>query len=131
MANGEQGFESSEYPVVQPLRYALPGPYQTQLGTLDEADFQQWVRDNRIPFDSSPSADYDMRGYWQGLVNGDPRATRDPETRHFPDTWKTPFHKSFSDESIYAGDQAPHWYGYQLIDHFGRVVADETPKNLR
>ena len=113
------------------LRYALPGPYVTNLSSSDERQFQDWVKQNNVPFDPSPEADYDMRGFWAALMNGNPAAFRsiNPKDKqiHYPDIWKTPYHKTFSNESIYSGDQAPHWEGNQLIDYFGRVIADETP----
>lgn len=114
------------------LQYALPGPYITKLNPNDEAAFQQWVKDNKVPFDPSPKADYDMRGFWQALQNKDPRAatavSEYDQKLHFPDVWKTPYHETFSDESIYATKDAPKWVGDKLIDYYGRVIADETPK---
>jgi hypothetical protein len=114
------------------LQYARPGPYITQLSEAPEQAFQQWVKKNNVPFDSSTKADYDMRGFWVALMSGDPRATtatsQDDGQIHYPDTWKTPYHKTFSNESIYATHAAPKWVGYKLIDYYGRVIADETPK---
>ena len=44
------------------------------------------------------------------MLDGDPQATFNKETKHFTDKWKTPFHKSFSKESIYADpEKAPEW----------------------
>ncbi len=45
---------------------------------------------------------------------------------HFPDTYKTPYHKTFSNESIYALPTAPHWEGDQLVDQNGNIVFDDT-----
>lgn len=123
MSNGEQ-------PTLSP--YALPGPYISKLSPNDEQNFQQWVKENNIPFDPSPKADYDMRGFWSALVSKDPRAVTaiSPTDNkiHFPDVWKTPYHKTFSNESLYATKNAPHWEGFKLIDRDGNVIADETPK---
>lgn len=105
-------------------------PYRTPLAPNDEAAFQTWVADNRVPFDPAPTADYDMRGFWQGLQAKDPRATTavNPSDKqlHFPDVWKTPYHKTFSNESMYAPKDAPRWIGTKLVDKTGKVIADES-----
>lgn len=104
---------------------ALPPPYSTQLSGPQEAQFQNWVQTNQIPFDPSPTSDYDMRGFWQAQQAGDPNAQR-AGNLHFPDTYKTPYHQSFSGESQYAiPGVAPHWQGNQLIDRKGNVVFKE------
>ncbi|PWT72893.1 MAG: hypothetical protein C5B60_08915 [Chloroflexi bacterium] len=115
-------------------------PYQTQLSPADESQFQQWVQANRIPYVDSPTADYDMRGFWQGMQQGDPAAKGaiNPYDMqyHFPDKWKTPYHETFSNESQYATADAPRWtgndtLGWVLQDRFGNVVKDErTPGQL-
>jgi|SRR6266404_3278138 len=114
------------------LQYSLPGPYLTTLSDKDEAAFQQWIKEKKVPFDPSDTADYDMRGFWRALTSGDPKAVTAvspyDNRMHFPDIWKTPYHKTFSNESIYATKDAPKWVGYKLIDYYGRVIADETPK---
>lgn len=106
--------------------------YTTYLTPPQEAAFQQWVRINKVPFDPMPNSDYDMRGFWKALISGDPvakTAVSAYDNRiHFPDKWKTPFHKTFSNESIYATPSDPHWVGDKLIDKSGHVLADETPK---
>lgn len=107
-------------------------PYTTKLQPHHEQEFRSWLAVSRAPFDPSPRADYDMRGFWLALRNGDARATtamnQSDKQLHFPDTWKTPFHESFSNESIYAGEDAPAWRGDVLVDKHGRIVADERPK---
>jgi hypothetical protein len=109
---------------------AKPGPYRTRLTAREEVDFRNWVKDNRVPYDDSPRADYDMRGFWRALQRGDPAARTQTSAfdgrLHFPDTWKTPYHKTFSAESMYATPDAPRWVGDKLIDKQGRVLADET-----
>ena len=116
----------------QPVQQIFkPGPYLTNLSPAEEKMFQQWVAKNNVPFDPTPQADYDMRGFWKAMVSGDPRATSgiSPSDNqiHYPDTWKTPNHETFSNESIYAGPGAPHWEGDKLVDSRGRVIKDETP----
>jgi hypothetical protein len=68
------------------------GSYLTQLDPLREAAFQSWVQKNKVPFDPSPNADYDMRGFWRALQQGDPMAQQtlnaNDQQMHFPDYWK-------------------------------------------
>lgn len=103
----------------------------TALQPQEEKNFLSWVQTNGVPFDPSPQADYDMRGFWKALQNGDPRAksaVNPSDNRlHFPDVWKTPYHKTFSNESIYAGPDAPSWKDNKLVDKTGKVIADESP----
>jgi hypothetical protein len=80
--------------------------------------------------DRTVGQDYDMRGFWQGLQRGDPRAKTgiDPNDQrlHFTDTWKTPYHESFSGESKFAAPGAPSWNDQdQLVAPGGRVMFDD------
>lgn len=103
--------------------------FQTNLGK-DEPKFLQWVKDNKIPFDPNGRAqDYDMRGFYKAFQAGDPEAKRAASNGHFPDKWKTPFHQTFSNESMYATKDAPHWDGDKLIDKNGTILADERPQS--
>ena len=119
--------------------YAVPADsYQTQLSPNDEVAFQQWVKANNVPFDPSPTADYDMRGFWQGLMSGDPHAVTgmNPNDKqlHFSDWWKTPYHESFSAESQWANpERAPIWNERdQLVDPAtGAVVFDERARRRK
>ena len=105
--------------------------YKTPLSPDDEKKFQAWVKANNVPFDDSPTSDYDMRGFWKAAQEGDSDAStavsKFDGKIHFNDKFKTPFHKTFSNESQYATSDAPHWEGDKLIDKDGNVVADETP----
>lgn len=96
-------------------QFAVPSTtnYQTQLSASQEQAFRAWVQQNRVPFDPDAGiVDYDMRGFWlqtggQGWKPGS----------HFPDTWKTPYDTSFSNESIYATPDNPFkWQGDTLVD---------------
>ena len=111
---------------------AVAGPYRTALPIQQELAFRQWVNQNRIPFDDSPTSDYDMRGFYQAMMSGDPAAATQVSTfdglPHFPDTYKTPYHRSFSRESKYATENAPTWQGDRLVNKLGSVLIDETPK---
>ena len=96
-------------------QYAKPGPYVTQLPSMDEPRFQSWIKQNHIPWMDVPNADYDMRGFWQAAQRGDPNAStqvnREDQRIHFPDTYKTPYHKTFSRQSEYALPTAGDWVG--------------------
>jgi translation initiation factor 6 (eIF-6) len=113
--------------------YAKPAPvngYLTQLPAQEEASFQSWVKQNKVPFDSSSTADYDMRGFYKGLMSGDPHAQSsvDPNDQklHYSDYWKTPYHQTFSAESQWATQGAPRWNRQdQLVLPNGQVVFDD------
>lgn len=107
---------------------AKPGSYTTKLEPKDEQKFQQWVKENKIPWRDEAKADYDMRGFWKAQQTGDPNAKRSTKNMHFPDTYKTPYHKSFSNESKYATKDAPHWVGDKLVDKNGKVIVDESKR---
>lgn len=112
-------------------KYALSHPsYQTRLSSREDMMFRQWLAEHRVPFNpDDPIADYDMRGYWKDVARGggDRTSVNENDGRlHFPDTYKTPYHHSFSSESIYARPSAPSWINdYQLADENGDVVWDE------
>lgn len=114
-------------PFVAPGQHA----YNTPLPAPVEQQFRGWVDQNHVPFDPNASvSDYDMRGFWQALQSQDPRAMTGVNPNdgrlHYPDYWKTPYHRSFSAESQWAGPQAPRWNGAdQLVTPDGRVVFDE------
>lgn len=110
--------------------WAKPGNYNTKLSVLQEGQFQQWLKQNNVEFDhTAPVTDYDMRGYWQALQAGDPRAASaiDPNDKqmHYPGYWKTPYSATFSNESQWAQPNAPVWKGdsYQLPN--GHVIYDD------
>lgn len=111
--------------------------YNTDLGP-HEAAFQQWVQQNKVPFDvHSGITDYDMRGFWAALQVGDPKALTavDPNDKrlHYPDYWKTPYHESFSAESQWADpDKAPKWNEKdQLVAPDGTVIYDDRKANAQ
>lgn len=107
------------------LGYAKDPPWTTKLAGNEEYAFQKWVKQFNIPWKDEPTADYDMRGFWKALTSGDQRAVRNMKTKHFPDVWKTPYHQTFSNESMYAKPEAPHWQGNQLINSKGQVIYSE------
>lgn len=115
----------------------FPHQWHTQLSPEEEALFRQQVMSGgfgRIPVAEilAANSDYDYRGFYKALKEGDPRATStiNPNDKelHFPDIWKTPMHMSFSAESQYANPEtAPRWNEKdQLIDpKTGEVMFDE------
>lgn len=119
-------------------QWAMPGPYQTQLSPQDEELFQRWIAQARVPFNPNDDIqDYDMRGFFKALINGDPiaRTAINPNDRqmHFPDKWKTPYHQSFSRESMYAKPNAPYWLPGDegvLVNQQGQVLLDERRNRL-
>lgn len=117
--------------------YAKPGPYTTTLNPLQELLFKLWLQQNAVPFDPrAATSDYDMRGFWLGSQQGDPRAAGainpNDQQMHYPDYWKTPYHQSFSAESQWATPEAPAWNDRdQLVDKQGNVVFDERAKGGR
>lgn len=108
--------------------------FNTQLPPLLESQFRDWIGKNNVPFDPNQHIqDYDMRGFWQGLVNGHPKAVsavnQNDGKMHYPDYWKTPYHESFSGESQWAGPNAPKWNDKdQLVAPDGRVIYDERKR---
>lgn len=108
-----------------------PTAYQTQLGPAERSAFIDWVHQNHVPYDPSPNADYDMPGFFHGMVTGHPRAQQGMNSNdgqmHYDDYWKTPYHHSFSAESQWAmPGVAPQWINdYQLAEPNGREVYNE------
>jgi hypothetical protein len=116
--------------------YVKPGggDYNTQLQPLNEMAFRQWIQQNRVPFNpDAQQSDYDMRGFYQGLQQQNPRATSavnpNDGRMHYPDRWKTPLHETFSADSQWAGPVAPRWNEQdQLIAPSGRIIFDERKR---
>lgn len=108
-------------------------PYHTPLSPEEEDQFFQWINQNKIPFNPGPRSDYDMKGFFKGLLSGDPEAhsgiNQTTGTLHFPDKWKTPHHESFSGESMYAPANAPRWKGNKLVDHEGNTIRLDLPED--
>lgn len=109
----------------------LPGDYDTKLPQMDEFKFRQWLQDNNVPFNpNAGTTDYDMRGFYQAATQQQPGISTQVNPNdgqvHYPDRFKTPIHQSFSNESQWAGTDAPQWVNdSQLAAPNGRVVFDE------
>lgn len=94
---------------IEPTPTGLPVS-TTQFAPELENLYQLWSQNNRVP----QSRDYDMRGFFMGMLQNDPAATTavDPSDMqlHFSDKWKLPSHRSFSRESMYSrSPQDPQW----------------------
>lgn len=120
--------------------WVLPGDhtYNTTLDPAQEKAFGAWVSQNNVPFDiTAPVSDYDMRGFWQALQAGDSRAKSavnpNDQQIHYPDYWKTPYHKTFSAESQWADPKkAPVWNEQdQLVLPNGSVIYDERAARIK
>ena len=116
------------------MAYAQPN-WQEQLTVLpseQETAFQQWLKTNNVnynPADKYP--DYDMRGYYQSLQQGQaeqPGVNPVDLQLHYPDTYKTPYHESFSSESKWALPGAPSWQGEKLISPAGEIIFETEPQ---
>lgn len=115
-------------------RYALPD-WQAKLTILSptqERQFQKWARETKAPI----TDDYDMRGYWLHDRAQGTQINANDGLPHFTDRWKTPLHKSFSGESVYANPKSspPRWNEKdQLVASDGTVLFDERaqPRELQ
>ena len=98
----------------QPSTQGRTGPapfdektFNTKLTPQEEVAFQSWKQRN-APRDSGE--DYDLRGAFKAGLQPD------PETGHWPDTFKKPNHPTFSDESQYAQYGKPgRWDGETYV----------------
>ena len=108
--------------------------YVTTLTPEEKTSFQNWVKENKAPYNESLSIqDYDMPGFWKALQSKDPKAVTaiDPNDKltHYPDYWKTPYHETFSSESQWATKNAPKWNDKdQLVDISGKIIFNDRKK---
>jgi hypothetical protein len=110
------------------------------IAEVNPTEFAMWKLQN----DVVETPDYDMKGFFRGLMSGDPMAASsvnsNDQQMHFPDKWKLPNHESFSTDSQYY-DRAtmpniPTWSGgalpnggdsWTLRRPDGSIVAAEAP----
>lgn len=117
------------------MAYANPDwqKQMTQLTPQQQVAFQKWVQANKVPYNPNDKyPDYDMKGYWLSLQNN-PQAQQagiNPATQslHYPDTFKTPYHESFSSESKWAAPGAPSWQDDKLVTPSGQVIFEDKPE---
>lgn len=105
--------------------------YNTPLQPAEETAFRGWLQQNNVPFNPERGVtDYDMRGFYRALQTGDPQArpelNQNDQRLHYPDTWKTPYHQTFSQGSQWATPDAPRWLpDGKLVDIYNNVLFDE------
>lgn len=115
------------------------GSFMTQLEPEEELEFLKAAQGKfggQYKYDVTvgPHSDYDWRGWWKANKEGDPRAkisiNPNDHSWHWPDPWKTPYHSSFSNQSIYATPKAGAWNDKdQLVDPTtGQVLLDERAR---
>ena len=97
----------------------------TQLTPEQTTAFMQWLKKNKVPYNPNDKyPDYDMKGYYleQLKTGAKPSVNAVDRQLHYPDTYKTPYHESFSRESQWAREGAPSWQGEKLVTPKGEVV---------
>ena len=93
--------------------------FNTQLTTVQEGKFRTWVTAHGRTQDLR---DYDLRGAW---LQGAQQASNG----HFTDKFKKPNHPTFSDESIYSGQQG--YSGGQWSQNAGKWSFTPGATNLQ
>lgn len=105
-----------------------------------ESAYRLWALQHNVP----ESNDYNMRGFYEGLMTMDPAASSsinpNDNQMHFPDKWKLPNHQTFSTDSQYYDPttmpNTPTWAGgpigngaesWTLRRPDGSIVAAEAP----
>jgi hypothetical protein len=115
--------------------FAVQPSQNTQLPTLQEMQFLNWLKQNNVPFNpNAQQSDYDMRGFYRGMQQGNPMATTginpNDNLMHYTDYWKTPSHQSFSAGSQWATPSTPDWINdSQLAAPSGKIMFDEKLAN--
>lgn len=110
-------------------------PYKTILTPQEEQQFLKWYRMvammNRLDSNPDhPDHHYDYRGFWKNSSEKDRLSmSLFGPNKHFPDTYKTPLHPTFSNESIYSNTFTPggHWDGETFVDSEWTKSRDYTP----
>jgi len=98
-----------------------------QLTPQQEAQFLLWAQQHNAPL----TDDYDMRGYWADQGSA-PTVNANDGQLHYPDTYKTPLHESFSGESKFALPGGPTWNDLdQLVAPDGTILYDERARRGR
>lgn len=82
--------------------------------------FEAWMKRNRVSDPYNPEHHYDNLGAFRGGVDRAPG-----EEGHFPDTYKLPGHKTFSNESQYATGENAKYAGSWPAD--AKTDADFIP----
>lgn len=109
--------------------------YKTKLTQEEEQQFLNWYKtvaltNNLDPNPDHPDHHYDYRGFWKNSSYQDRFAiSLMGWDKHFPDTYKTPLHPTFSDQSIYSNEfmKGGHWNGDGFVDSEWTKSRDYTP----
>ena len=99
--------------------HSLYNSYQIDNNQKSYEDWKRKIKEYKnIDIDNDKSYDY------RGFYNENPERAyklleKDPDT-HFTDKYKTPYHETFSDESIYSNDKTKggHWVTHGDINEF-------------
>ncbi len=97
--------------------------YNTALTPEQESAYQAWKKQEGREGDEY---DYDLRGAWVELQQG---TMKEDERRHLGDRYKKPNHPTFSDQSIYHGQDGymgGHWSG----DDKSGLTYTAAPSNM-
>lgn len=79
--------------------------YDTPLSPEEESLYSKM-------YSEDDSRDYDMKGYFKDILLDNPDKGANAPGEHYPDTYKKPWHPTFSDESMYhgvAGNEGGNW----------------------
>lgn len=114
--------------------------FSTTLNKKREAEFQDWYSKiaKILNLDSNPDNQehgYDYRGYW--LENRKKDIDYSSPEFHFPDTWKQPWHETFSNESQYANmkyginpESVGHWEGETFVPGvYNDIMGGRSPQS--
>ena len=110
-------------------------PYKTKLTSQEEQQFLKWYKmvammNQLDPNPDHPDHHYDYRGFWKNSSEQDRLSmSLFVPDKHFPDTYKTPLHPTFSNESIYSNAFTPggHWDGEIFVDSEWTKSRNYTP----
>jgi hypothetical protein len=106
--------------------------YSTELSETEEKAFRNWLKQNKVPFNPDEKLqDYDMRGFYKSLQSGSGNAQSGVNQfdgqMHYTDQFKTPYHETFSRESMFATPDAPYWEDDRYLkDKDGNVLFDQA-----
>lgn len=109
--------------------------YAGKMEEVAEDNYRQWGYDNPdiALIHALNDNTYDYKGYYRNTPNPDANAST-----HWPDTYKTAYHPTFSDESKYSGIKSEynplglvggHWYGDTFIPQAWQL-AESMKKSL-
>lgn len=97
--------------------------FKTKLTPQEEQQFLEWYKIVALKHHldlnpDHPDHHYDYRGFWKNSSFQEKLSMLGNQQMHFPDTYKTPMHPTFSNESIYSTPfmMGGNWDGDKFID---------------